>query len=252
MRTGLLAKKIGMTRIFREDGQMVPVSVLHVDGCFVSQVRTDEKDGYTAVQLAAGPRRAKTVSKAMRGHFAKAKIEPRQKSGEFRVGKDGLLEVGAELSATHFLPGQYVDVAGITTGKGFAGAIKRHGFGGLRATHGVSVSHRSHGSTGQRQDPGKVFKGKKMAGHMGATRITAQNLEVVAIDETDNLILVKGAVPGHRGAWLEVRDAVKGVKKDKKELPFPAALKSAKASVAQAAPAEAAPEQAATTETAGE
>lgn len=251
MRTGLLAKKIGMTRIFRDNGEMVPVSVLHVDGCFVTAVKTQEKDGYTAVQLAAGPRRAKTVSKAMLGHFAKAKVEPRQKVGEFRVEKDGLLEVGAELSAAHFAAGQWVDVAGITTGKGFAGAIKRHGFGGLRATHGVSVSHRSHGSTGQRQDPGKVFKGKKMAGHMGATRITAQNLEVVAIDETENLILVKGAVPGHRGAWLEIRDAVKGTHKkgDKTKLPFPAQLKSdAKAAAPAAAEAPAAPE-AATEET---
>lgn len=248
MRTGLLAKKIGMTRIFREDGEMVPVSVLHVEGCYVSQVRTAEKDGYTAVQLSAGARRAITVSKAMRGHFAKAKIEPRQKSGEFRVPADALLEVGAELSATHFVPGQFVDVAGVTTGKGFAGAIKRHGFGGLRATHGVSVSHRSHGSTGQRQDPGKVFKGKKMAGHMGATRITAQNLEVVAVDDSENLILVKGAVPGHRGAWLEIRDAIKGARKDKKELPFPAALKSAASAAATATPAA----ETATTETAGE
>lgn len=249
MRTGLLAKKIGMTRIFREDGQMVPVSVLHVEECFVSQVRTAEKEGYTAVQLAAGKRRAKTISKAMVGHFAKAKIEPKQKVGEFRVPANALLEVGTELSASHFVAGQYVDVAGVTTGKGFAGAIKRHGFGGLRATHGVSVSHRSHGSTGQRQDPGKVFKGKKMAGHMGATRITAQNLEVVAIDADENLILVKGAVPGHRGAWLEVRDAVKGAlkKSDKNtKLPFPAALKGTAS--AEAAPAA----EAATTETAGE
>lgn len=234
MRTGLLAKKIGMTRIFRDSGEMVPVSVLHVDGCFVSAVRTVEKDGYTAVQLAAGARKAKNVSKAQRGHLAKAKVEARAKSCEFRVTDDALLTPGAELSATHFVPGQMVDVAGITIGKGFAGAIKRHGFGGLRATHGVSVSHRSHGSTGQRQDPGKVFKGKKMAGHMGATRITAQNLEIVAIDAEDNLILVKGAVPGFAGAWLEIKDAVKGTKQ--KDLPFPAALRGdAKAAPAQAA-----------------
>lgn len=250
MRTGLLAKKIGMTRIFRDSGEMVPVTVLHVDNCFVSQVRTAEKDGYTAVQLAAGPRRAKTISKAMLGHFAKAKIEPKQKVGEFRVPADALLEMGAELSASHFVAGQYIDVAGITTGKGFAGAIKRHGFGGMRATHGVSVSHRAHGSTGQRQDPGKVFKGKKMAGHMGATRITAQNLEVVAIDETENLILVKGAVPGFRGAWLEVRDAIKGAQKKgaTEKLPFPAALRNAsKAAAAVEMPAV--QEQAPATET---
>jgi large subunit ribosomal protein L3 len=241
MRTGLLAKKIGMTRIFRDSGEMVPVTVLHVESCFVSQVRTAEKDGYTAVQLAAGVRRAKTLSKAMLGHFAKAKIEPKRKVAEFRVPAEALLEVGSELSAKHFVEGQFVDIAGITTGKGFAGAIKRHGFGGMRATHGVSVSHRAHGSTGQRQDPGKVFKGKKMAGHMGATRITAQNLEVVAVDETENLILVKGAVPGFRGAWLEVRDAVKGTsrKGQKLDLPFPAAVRQA--NTAQAAAVAATP-----------
>lgn len=223
MRTGLIAKKIGMTRIFREDGSMVPVSVLHVDNCQVTAVKTTEKDGYTAVQLGAGFRKAKNISKALRGHLAKAKVEPKMKLCEFRVPDNALLKPGAELSASHFVEGQFVDIAGISTGKGFAGAMKRHGFAGLRATHGVSLSHRSHGSTGQRQDPGKVFKGKKMAGHMGATRITTQNLEVVAIDAEDNLILVKGAVPGHRGAWLEIRDAVKmGAQKD---LPFPAALK---------------------------
>lgn len=245
MRTGLLAKKIGMTRVFRETGEMVPVTVLHVDQCQVTDVRTQERDGYTAVQLGAGSRQAKNVSKALRGHLAKAKVEPKQKIGEFRVPADALLSLGAELSAAHFVAGQLIDVAGVTTGKGFAGAIKRHGFGGLRATHGVSVSHRSHGSTGQRQDPGKVFKGKKMAGHMGATRITAQNLEVVAIDTEDNLILVKGAVPGHRGAWLEVTDAVKAGKQ--KDLPFPAGLKQdAKASAA--APATEAPAAETTTE----
>jgi large subunit ribosomal protein L3 len=224
MRTGLIAKKIGMTRVFKEDGTMVPVSVLHIDNCQVTAIRTTEKDGYTAVQLGAGARKAKNVSKALRGHLALAKVEPKMKIGEFRVPENALLELGVELSAAHFVAGQFVDIAGVTTGKGFAGAMKRHGFKGLRATHGVSVSHRSHGSTGQRQDPGKVFKGKKMAGHMGATRVTTQNLEVVAIDAEDNLILVKGAVPGHKGAWLEIRDAVKvGVQKN---LPFPAALRS--------------------------
>lgn len=238
MRTGLLAKKIGMTRIFREDGIMVPVSVLHVDNCQVTAIRTEERDGYTAVQLGAGERKAKNISKALRGHLAKANVEPKMKLGEFRVSPDALLELGAELSANHFIPGQFVDVAGITIGKGFAGGMKRHGFGGLNASHGVSVSHRSHGSTGQRQEPGKVFKGKKMAGHMGATRVTTQNLEVVAIDTDDNLILIKGAVPGHRGAWLEIRDAVKvGQQKD---LPFPAGLKETV--TAQAAQATEAPE----------
>ena len=253
MRTGLLAKKIGMTRVFRDSGEMVPVTVMHVENCQVTAVRTTEKDGYTAVQLGVGTRKAKNLSKAVKGHLAKAKVEPKAKLGEFRVPQDALLEVGAELSAAHFVVGQLVDVAGITTGKGFAGAIKRHGFGGLRATHGVSVSHRSHGSTGQRQDPGKVFKGKKMAGHMGATRITAQNLEVIAVDTDDNLILIKGAIPGHRGLWLEIRDAVKAGKQ--KDLPFPAALKETKAAKSAAAQkpetateAPAAEETAATTE----
>lgn len=248
MRTGLLAKKIGMTRIFREDGVMVPVSVLHVDNCQVTAVRTEERDGYTAVQLGAGARQAKNVSKALRGHLAKANVEPKMKIGEFRVTPDALLEPGAELSASHFVPGQFVDIAGTSIGKGFAGAMKRHGFGGLNASHGVSVSHRSHGSTGQRQDPGKVFKGKKMAGHMGATRVTTQNLEVVAVDTEDNLILVKGAVPGHRGAWLEIRDAVKVG--EQKDLPFPAALKETV--TAQAAEATEAPQEAPAAEVAGE
>lgn len=248
MRTGLLAKKIGMTRIFREDGIMVPVSVLHVDNCQVTAIRTEERDGYTAVQLGAGERKAKNISKALRGHLAKANVEPKMKLGEFRVSPDALLDLGAELSASHFVPGQLVDVAGITIGKGFAGGMKRHGFGGLNASHGVSVSHRSHGSTGQRQDPGKVFKGKKMAGHMGATRVTTQNLEVVAVDTEDNLILVKGAVPGHRGAWLEIRDAVKAGQQQ--DLPFPAGLKETV--TAQAAQATEAPQEAPAAEVAGE
>lgn len=246
MRTGLLAKKIGMTRIIRESGEMVPVSVLHVDNCQVTAVRTQDKDGYIAVQLGAGARKEKNISKALRGHLAKANVEAKMKLGEFRVTEDAVLELGAELSAGHFIPGQFVDVAGVTVGKGFAGAMKRHGFAGLRATHGVSVSHRSHGSTGQRQDPGKVFKGKKMAGHMGATRVTTQNLEVVAIDEEDNLIMIKGAVPGHRGTWLEIRDAVKvGAQKD---LPFPAGLRTTATQAASATEAPEAPAQEAATE----
>lgn len=248
MRTGLLAKKIGMTRVFRDDGTLVPVSVLHVDNCQVTAIRTEERDGYTAVQLGAGERKAKNISKALRGHLAKANVEPKMKLGEFRVTPDALLEPGAELSASHFVQGQLVDVAGITIGKGFAGAMKRHGFGGLNASHGVSVSHRSHGSTGQRQEPGKVFKGKKMAGHMGATRVTTQNLEVVAINTEENLILIKGAVPGHRGAWLEIRDAVKV--DQPKDLPFPAGLKETV--TAQAAPATEAPLEAPAADVAGE
>src|SRR5512147_2909224 len=182
MRTGLLAQKLGMTRIFAADGNHVPVTVLKVDHCQVVAVRTDETNGYNAVQLGVGKAKVKNGAKAQRGHFAKAKVEPKKKLAEFRVSKDGLLEVGAELSATHFIPGQFVDVVGTTIGKGFGGAMKRWNFGGLRATHGVSVSHRSHGSTGQRQDPGKVFKNKKMAGHLGVERVTTQMLEVVRID----------------------------------------------------------------------
>jgi large subunit ribosomal protein L3 len=235
MRTGLLAKKIGMTRVFRDDGVMVPVTVLHVENCQVTAVRTTETDGYTAVQLGAGVRKSKNLSKAVLGHLAKSKASAKAAFREFRVPQDALLQLGAELSATHFVPGQLVDVAGATTGKGFAGGIKRHGFGGLRATHGVSVSHRSHGSTGQRQEPGRVFKGKRMAGHMGTNRVTAQNLEVVAVDAEDSLVLVKGAVPGPRGMWLEIHDAVKAGKQ--KNLPFPAALKETATSAAPAADA---------------
>lgn len=236
MRTGLLAKKIGMTRVFRDDGTMVPVTVLHVENCQVTDVRTTERDGYTAVQLGAGTRKTKNLSKAVQGHLAKAKVSAKATLREFRVPADALLTVGAELSAAHFVPGQLVDVAGTTTGKGFAGGIKRHGFGGLRATHGVSVSHRSHGSTGQRQEPGRVFKGKRMAGHMGTNRITAQNLEVVAVDTDDNLVLVKGAVPGPRGMWLEIHDAVKAGKQ--KNLPFPAGLKETASAATPAADAQ--------------
>ena len=235
MRSGIIAKKVGMTRLFMEDGKQIPVTVLSLDGLQVVAQRTEEKDGYTAVQLGAGTAKAKRTSKAMRGHFAAAKVEPKRKLVEFRVPADGLIEVGAEISAEHFLEGQKVDVAGTSIGKGFAGAMKRHNFGGLRATHGVSISHRSHGSTGQCQDPGKVFKGKKMAGHMGAVRVTTQNLEVVKTDADRGLVFIKGAVPGSKGGWVTVKDAVK--KKLPENVPFPAAVKSA----ATEAPAEEAP-----------
>lgn len=232
MRSGIIAKKVGMTRLFMEDGKQIPVTVLQLDGLQVVAQRTIEKDGYTAVQLGAGSAKAKRTSKAMRGHFAAAKVEPKRKLAEFRVSEDGLIEVGAEISAEHFLEGQKVDVAGTSIGKGFAGAMKRHNFGGLRATHGVSISHRSHGSTGQCQDPGKVFKGKKMAGHMGAVRVTTQNLEVVKTDADRGLLFIKGAVPGPKSGWVSVKDAVK--KKAPEGLPFPAGLKVA----ATEAPAE--------------
>ena len=223
MRTGLLAQKLGMTRIFAADGNHLPVTVLKIDHCQVVAVRTDETNGYTAVQLGVGKAKVKNVSKAQRGHFAKAKVEPKRKLAEFRVSKDNLLEVGAELSAAHFIAGQFVDVVGTTIGKGFAGSMKRWNFGGLRATHGVSVSHRSHGSTGNRQDPGRTFPGKKMAGHLGVERVTQQNLKIVQTDADQGLIYVQGAVPGHEGAYVMVKDAVKRALP--KEAPKPAALK---------------------------
>ncbi|ANC90742.1 50S ribosomal protein L3 [Azospirillum sp. TSH100] len=232
MRSGLIAQKVGMTRVFTDDGQHVPVTVLKVDSCQVVAVRTEDKDGYTAVQLGAGAIKVKNVNKPERGHFAKARVEPKRKLVEFRVDADALIEVGAELSAAHFVAGQYVDVTGTSIGKGFAGAMKRWNFGGLRATHGVSVSHRSHGSTGNRQDPGKVFKNKKMAGHLGDERVTVLNLQVVAVDEARGLIMLKGAVPGAEGGWLRIRDAVK--KKAPEGLPFPAGIKSAPAAEAPA------------------
>jgi large subunit ribosomal protein L3 len=225
MRTGLLAQKLGMTRIFTAEGNHVPVTVLKVDHCQVVAVRTTERDGYTAVQLGVGKAKVKNVSKPERERFAKAQVEPKKKLVEFRVSEDALLEVGVELSTEHFLPGQFVDVVGTTIGKGFAGVMKRHNFGGLRATHGVSVSHRSHGSTGQRQDPGKVFKNKKMAGHMGVVRVTTQNLKVVSTDAERGLILVMGAVPGCEGGYVMIKDAVK--RKAPENLPFPAAIKAA-------------------------
>lgn len=224
MRTGLIAQKLGMSRVFNETGEHVPVTVLKVDNCQVVAVRTEEKDGYTAVQLGAVNAKVKNVTRADRGHFAKAKVEPKRKLAEFRVTGDAVLDVGAELSAGHFVAGQFVDVIGTSIGKGFAGAMKRHNFHGLRASHGVSISHRSHGSTGNSQEPGKVWKGKKMAGHMGDARTTVQNLEVVSTDEDRGLILIRGAVPGARGGWVLVSDAKKRSKADL-ELPFPAALR---------------------------
>ncbi|PKU21850.1 50S ribosomal protein L3 [Telmatospirillum siberiense] len=238
MRSGLIAQKVGMTRIFTEDGTHVPVTVLKVDTVKVVSTRSEEKDGYTAVQLGYGLSKVKNVNKAQRGQFAVAKVEPSKKVVEFRVTSDALLEVGTELSASHFVAGQYVDVTGTTIGKGFAGGMKRHNFRGLEASHGVSVSHRSHGSTGQRQDPGKVFKGKKMAGHMGDVQVTTQSLTVVSTDEARGLILVKGAIPGSQGGWVLVRDAVK--KALPAGVPFPAGIKSASALPAQPA-TEAAP-----------
>ncbi|MYG51033.1 MAG: 50S ribosomal protein L3 [Rhodospirillaceae bacterium] len=227
MRTGLIAEKKGMSRIFAEDGRHLPVTVLQLDSCQVVDNRTIERDGYAAVQLGHGKAKAKNVTRAMRGHFAKARVEPKRRLAEFRVSEENLVEVGAELSAEHFVPGQFVDVAGVTIGKGFAGAMKRHNFRGLRASHGVSVSHRAHGSTGQCQDPGKVFKGKKMAGHMGARRRSAVNLEIVATDAARGLIMVKGAVPGAKGSLVEIRDARKKPVPD--NLPVPAAIKGADA-----------------------
>lgn len=209
MRSGIIAKKLGMTRIYNEAGEHIPVTVLQMENCQVIAQRTIEKNGYTAVQLGVGLAKAKNQSKALRGHFAKALVEPKMKVAEFRVSADNLLDVGAELTADHFVSGQKVDVTGTSIGKGFAGVMKRHNFGGHRASHGNSITHRAHGSTGQRQDPGKVFKGKKMAGHMGNTRVTVQNLEVVSTDTDRGLILVRGAVPGAKGAWIYVRDAVK-------------------------------------------
>ncbi|MCR9134352.1 MAG: 50S ribosomal protein L3 [Alphaproteobacteria bacterium] len=239
MRSGVIAQKVGMTRVYNDAGEHVPVTVLRLQDCQVVAQRTEDKNGYTAVQLGVGLAKPKNTSKAMRGHFAAAKVEPKAKLAEFRVSQDNMLDVGAEITAEHFVAGQKVDVTGTSVGKGFAGAMKRHNFGGLRATHGVSVSHRSHGSTGQCQDPGKVFKGKRMAGHMGSTRVTTQNLEVVSTDTDRGLILVKGAVPGSKGSWIIVRDATKaGIPAD---APRPAGLRAAVAA-AQAAPAEQASE----------
>jgi len=222
MRSGIIARKLGMTRVFNDAGHHVPVTVLKLDDVQVVAVRNAEKDGYTALQLGAGVAKAKNVSKPMRGHFAKANVLPKSKLAEFRVSDDAVLDVGASLAASHFVAGQKVDVVGTTQGKGFAGAMKRHNFGGLRASHGVSVSHRSHGSTGQCQDPGKVFKGKKMAGHMGAVRNTTQNIEVISVDDEDGVILLHGAVPGPKNGWVLISDAIKA--KLPEDTPFPAGL----------------------------
>ncbi|NJO53532.1 MAG: 50S ribosomal protein L3 [Bacteroidales bacterium] len=209
MRSGVIAQKVGMTRVFTDGGEHVPVTVLRVENCQVVAHRTAEQNGYVALQLGVGKAKVKNVSRAQRGHFAAAQVEPKRRIAEFRVEADGLIPVGAEITVDHFVVGQFVDVTGTSTGKGFAGGMKRHNFGGLRATHGVSVSHRSHGSTGGRQDPGKTFKNKRMAGHMGATTVTTQNLRVVQTDIARGLILVEGAVPGVAGGWIMVRDAVK-------------------------------------------
>ena len=236
MRSGLIAQKMGMTRVFKDSGEHVPVTVLRVDNCQVVDVRRMDRDGYTALQLGAGTAKVKRVSKPMRGHYGAAKVEPKRRLEEFRVSEDALLDVGAEVIASHFLPGQYVDITGRSIGKGFAGAMKRHNFGGLRASHGVSVSHRSHGSVGQCQDPGRVFKGKKMAGHMGDTRVTVQNLEVVSTDVDRGLILIRGAVPGAKSGWVRIKDSVK--KAAPADLPFPAALRETAGSVTEAPVAE--------------
>jgi large subunit ribosomal protein L3 len=225
MRSGIIAKKLGMTRLFMDDGKQIPVTVLQLDGLQVVSQRTADKHGYSAVQLGTGTIKAKRVSQAMRGHFAVAQVEPKRKVAEFRVAPENLIEVGAEITAEHYAAGQFVDVSGTSIGKGFAGAMKRHNFKGLRASHGVSVSHRSHGSTGQCQGPGKVFKGKKMAGHMGAAKVTTQNLQVVKTDLDRGLIMIKGAVPGSKGGWVTVKDAVKKPLPD--GVPFPAAIKVA-------------------------
>ncbi len=248
MRSGLIAQKLGMTRIFTEDGTNVPVTVLGLQNCQVVGQRTEDKDGYTALQLGAGAAKVKNVSKARRGQFALARVEPKRCVAEFRVSEDNLIEVGASMLADHFVDGQLVDVTGTSVGKGFAGAMKRHNFGGLRASHGVSISHRSHGSTGHSQDPGKVFKGKKMAGHMGAERVTTQNLQVVRTDVERGLIMIKGSVPGSKGGWVFIRDAVK--KAAPEGAAFPGSFKKPEDIKPEGRADEAAGKQAAAEETA--
>jgi large subunit ribosomal protein L3 len=235
MRSGVIAQKVGMTRVYNDAGEHVPVTVLKLENCQVVAHRTQDKNGYTAVQLGSGTVKVKNVSKAMRGHFAVAQVEPKREVAEFRVTPENLIEVGAELTADHFVPGQYVDVTGTSIGKGFAGPMKRWNFRGGRATHGNSVSHRVHGSTGQRQDPGKVFKNKKMAGHLGDERVTTQNLKIVRTDVERGLILVEGAVPGAKGGWILVRDAVK--KKLPDGVPTPGSFRKSAAETAPAAEA---------------
>lgn len=247
MRSGIIARKLGMTRLFMEDGRQVPVTVLQLDTLQVVATRTPERDGYAAVQLGAGTAKAKRTSAPMRGHFKVASVAPKRKLAEFRVSRDNMIDVGEEITADHYFEGQFVDVCGTSIGKGFAGGMKRHNFRGLEATHGVSIAHRAPGSTGQCQDPGKVFKGKKMAGHMGAARVTTQNLQVVRTDSERGLIMVKGAVPGCKGGWVTVKDAVKKPLPDNAILP--AALKSA-AEAARKAAEEAAAQAAAEEEAA--
>ena len=237
MRTGVIAKKLGMARFFDEGGVHVPVTVLSLDGCQVTGQRTQDKDGYVALQLGAGAKKAKNTSKALRGHFAKAQVEPKREVAEFRVTEENLIEVGAEFTADHFVAGQKVDVTALTVGKGFAGAMKRWNFGGMRATHGVSVSHRAHGSTGNRQDPGKTFKNKKMAGHLGQETVTTLNVTVWKVDAERGLILVKGSVPGAEGSYVKIRDAVKSARPA--EAPVPGGFR--KPGQAAAAPAAEAP-----------
>ncbi len=239
MRTGVITQKVGMTRLFLEDGRHVPVTVLKLDGCQVVATRTSDKDGYTAVQLGSGFAKTKRLTKADRGHFAKAEVEPRKKLMEFRVDEGNLLEVGDLLKADHFVEGQKVDITGITIGRGFTGAMKRWNFRGLEASHGVSISHRSLGGTGGRQDPGKTFKNKKMHGHYGDERITTQNVEVAKVDVERGLIMIHGSVPGSKGGWVMVRDAVKRPQKD---LPMPGSVTKRGASAAAAPAAQAAPE----------
>jgi len=242
MRSGVIAKKLGMTRLFMDDGRQVPVTVLQMESVQVVAQRTAETDGYTAVQLGAGAAKPKNTTKPMRGHFSRANVAPKRRLVEFRVAPENMIGVGEEITADHYFAGQFVDVSGTSIGKGFAGAMKRHNFGGLRASHGVSISHRSHGSTGQCQDPGKVFKGKKMAGHMGDARTTVQNLEVVKTDASRGLIMVKGAVPGAKGGWVTIKDAVK--KPFPENAILPAALKSAAEEAARLAEEAAAQAQA--------
>jgi large subunit ribosomal protein L3 len=237
MRTGVITQKVGMTRLFLEDGRHVPVTVLKLDGCQVVGMRTEEKDGYAAVQLGAGFAKTKRLSQADRGRFAKAQVEPKRKLAEFRVDSANLLEVGDVILADHFVAGQKVDVTGITIGRGFTGAMKRWNFRGLEATHGVSISHRSLGGTGGRQDPGRTFKNKKMHGHYGVDRVTTQNLEVAKVDVERGLIMIRGAVPGHKGGWVMVRDAAKRLRPD--TAPVPASVRKAERNGAAAAPTSA-------------
>jgi len=248
MRCGTIARKIGMTRVFAEDGTHVPVTVLKLDNCQVTQVRNVERDGYVAVQVGSGTRKVKNITKADRGQYAKASVEPKAKLAEFRVSEDAMLDVGAVIGANHYVAGQRVDVVGISQGKGFAGAMKRHNFGGLRASHGVSISHRSHGSTGANQDPGKVWKGKKMAGHMGASRVTTQNLEVVSVMVEHGLILIKGAIPGSKNGYVMISDAIKADRPA--DAPYPAGLFADYVPVAEEAPVDEAPAEEIATEAA--